>query len=221
MVLMFCCSAYGDDVIQKRDQMVARAGNLDSLLIIKLFSTMESDIKELKEQQTKYEEENSKLRKEILEQHNKHEKEISELKGRLEAQPKAVLAQVQFLEQRQLSAGERVKFTGTVSNVGEAYNAAQGYFAAPYDGTYLFTVSLCMVGGNYVEFHIVQDGTVRGEGFSGDTEWFTCPSSTVVTYMNTGSKVWVEIDRVHGGSVSKGHGISSFTAVFLNHFQNS
>lgn len=84
VVLIFCCSAYGDDVIQKRDQMVARAENLDSLLIIKLFSFMESDIKELKEQQTKYEEENSKLRKEILEQHNKHEKEISELKGRLE-----------------------------------------------------------------------------------------------------------------------------------------
>ena len=120
-----------------------------------------------------------------------------------------------------MSAGERVKFTGTVSNVGEAYNAAQGYFAAPYDGTYLFTVSLCMVGGNYVEFHIVQDGTVLGEGFSGDTKWFTCPSSTVVTYMNTGSKVWVEIERVHGGSINKAHGISSFTAVFLNNFQNS
>lgn len=173
------------------------AGYLEAQLILKLFSNMEKDIKDLRD-------------------------ELEDLKAKpVTDQPKAVLAQVQFLEQRQLSAGERVKFTGTVSNVGEAYNAAQGYFAAPYDGTYLFTVSLCMVGGNYVEFHIVQDGTVLGEGFSGDTKWFTCPSSTVVTYMNTGSKVWVEIERVHGGSINKAHGISSFTAVFLNNFQNS
>ena len=115
--------------------------------------------------------------------------------------------------------GDRLNFTSTVTNVGNAYDIQHGFFEAPYDGTYLFSVTLCTSPGNAVVFHIVQDDDNIREGFSGDSSWHTCGSSTAVTQMKSGSTVWVEIVRVNKGKMESAWGTSSFTGVFLNNYQ--
>ena len=120
--------------------------------------------------------------------------------------------------------GDKIYFTSTVANVGNAYDIHHGVFEAPCDGTYLFSVTLCTKSNNWVEFRIIQDGNTIREGFSGDSSWHTCGSSTVVTQMKSGSRMWVEIDRAHGGGsdhgiVNSDHGIPSLTGVFLNNYQ--
>ena len=118
-----------------------------------------------------------------------------------------------------LAAGARVKFSATIANIGKAYKTTQGYFEAPSDGTYLFTVHLCMKYDNLAEFRIVQDDEILAEGYPGDGNWNACDSATAVTYMRKGSKVWVELDRIRGGLISDDAGIPSFTGVFVNNFE--
>lgn len=205
LLIMLGCRAYGDAVIQQRDQVVARSGNVESFFIMKLLSTMESDIKELRDK--------------IKEQQSNYEEELKELKAKLEDQPTTVYAQIELRGYYTYTSHSRVKFTSTVANVGNAYNNVEGYFMAPYDGTYLFTVSFCVQLDNWVKFHIFQDHNIIYEGSTGDQDWHTCSSKTVVTYMMIGSKVWIETYAVRGGKVDSTHGIPSFTGVLLNTFQ--
>ena len=113
-----------------------------------------------------------------------------------------------------------VYFTTPVANVGDAYDAQHGYFEAPCGGTYLFSVTLCTDNDNWVVFRIIQDGKVLGEGHPGDSSWHACAPTTVVTLMEKGSKVWVDISKTfrENGILSSAVGIPSFTGVFLNNY---
>ena len=110
-------------------------------------------------------------------------------------------------------------FTCSEANVGNAYKTQDGHFEAPHDGTYLFSVTLCTAGDNWVVFRIVQESDILGEGHPGDSRWHACAPSTVFTQMKSGSSVWVEIDRVHKGTISSSYGMPSLTGVFLNNYQ--
>ena len=74
--------AHGEsDKEQDYNEVVARAGNLESRLIVNLFSTLQSDIRELRteirEQETKHEEKLEDIK-------IKHETEIKELNAKFE-----------------------------------------------------------------------------------------------------------------------------------------
>ncbi|MEW8547082.1 MAG: hypothetical protein AB2693_26505 [Candidatus Thiodiazotropha sp.] len=257
--VMFGYIAYGANDLEQGDKVMARSGNLESRLIVTLFSTMHSDIRELrteiKEQQAKHEEEIEELKttyeaemselnekienvEELEQLQAKHEAEIIELHAKIEGadiakfkeeiellkqecknKPKTVYAQVQLRGDHTLAADARVKFTATVANIGKAYKTAQGYFEAPYDGTYLFTVRLCMDVGNGMEFYIVQDDNILAEGLAGDEDWHACASATAATYMRKGSKVSVKSDRVGGRKITDVHATSVFTGVLVNDFK--
>ena len=131
-------------------------------------------------------------------------------------QPRTIFAQVQLLGTHIYKPRDKVYFTSTIANVGNAYKNQYGYFEAPCDGTYLFAVKLCTPSNNWVVFRIVQDGNILDEGFPGDPGWHACVSSTVVTEMKAGARVWVEIDRIMVGTISSSYGIPSFTGVLLN-----
>ena len=260
MVLILGYIAHGkNDIGQDHNIVAASAGNLEYRLIVNLFITMQSDIRdlrtEIRKQEANHEEKleevkikheaemeelkaefenaehleqlKSTFEEEILELKAKFENadiakltaEVEQLKKKWKDMPKTVFAQIQLRGEKRLTAGKRVKFTTTVANVGDAYKATEGYFEAPYDGTYLFTVSLCMDNGNWVEFRIVQDSNILAEGHPGDSDWHACGSATAATYMRKGSKVWVELDRVSGGRISDEAGITSFTGVFVNDFK--
>ena len=117
-------------------------------------------------------------------------------------------------------AKDRVYFTTTVANAGNAYDTQHGFFEAPYDGTYLFAVTMCTASGNHVDFFIMQDGNSIDKAISGDVDWYSCTSSTAVTMMKSGSRVWVEIGYVGGGTVASNYGIPSFTGVLLNNYKS-
>ena len=125
---------------------------------------------------------------------------------------------MQLLGTHVFKAGNRVYFTTPVANVGDAYDTQHGYFEAPCYGTYLFSVTLCTDSNNWVVFRIIQDGKVLGEGHPGDSSWHACASSTVVTLMERGSQVWVDISRIAKGTLASEAGIPSFTGVFLNNY---
>ena len=116
-------------------------------------------------------------------------------------------------------AGNRVYFTSTVANVGNAYDTRHGYFEAPYDGTYLFAVTLCTANYNWIIFQIVHESKSLSEVISGDADWHTCGSTTAVTQMKSGSKVWVKIKNLYGGKVESIDGIPSFTGILLNSYK--
>ena len=133
--------------------------------------------------------------------------------------PRTIFAQMQLLGAHTYQPGDRIYFSTTVANVGNAYDTRHGYFEAPCDGTYLFSVILCTSNDNWLIFKIVQDDNILGQGHPGDSSWNACAPSTVVTRMKRGSRVWVEMDRVKGGRTNSGGGIPSFTGVFLNNYQ--
>ena len=84
----------------------------------------------------------------------------------------------------------------------------------------MFAVTMCTSRSSHVDFVIVQDGNIIDKVVAGDADWNTCTSTTVVTQMQSGSRVWVEITRVEGGEVNSNYGIPSFTGVLLNNYKS-
>ena len=127
---------------------------------------------------------------------------------------------MQLLGSKVLREGDRVYFTSTVANIGNAYDTLRGHFEAPYRGTYLFTVQLCINAGNHVIAEIIQDGNVLAESLVGDGYYNTCSYTTAVTFMEPGSRVWAGVGALVGGTLSNGSsGKTSFTGVLLNNYQ--
>ncbi|WAR28855.1 hypothetical protein MAR_014559 [Mya arenaria] len=78
-----------------------------------------------------------------------------------------------------------------VTNVGKAYNAHDGAFVVPVNGTYAFAVSLFSQGKKYVGVEIVVNGDVKGEVFADSQEINDVHSSSasVVVDVNVGDHV--------------------------------
>ncbi|XP_052784562.1 complement C1q-like protein 4 [Mya arenaria] len=84
-------------------------------------------------------------------------------------------------------------FDVLVTNVGKAYNAHDGAFVVPVNGTYAFAVSLFSQGKKYVGVEIVVNGDVKGEVFADSQEINDVHSSSasVVVDVNVGDHVYV------------------------------
>ena len=114
------------------------------------------------------------------------------------------------------ASGHTVKFTTTIANVGDAFDINSGHFAAPVDGTYLFTVSMCTFTAVWAHFEIVQNGKHLTTGTVGDPHWGECGSATAVTYLTRGSHVWVETGRTIRGETITMAARHTFTGALLN-----
>ena len=93
-----------------------------------------------------------------------------------------------------LSSGQTLVFSSVISNIGSAYSSTTGKFTAPVNGTYSFTVQLCLAyTGRVQQFSIVLDGNIilaLYDSSSMHTTIRTLPS-TVPVYLKQGQKVWV------------------------------
>ena len=68
--------------------------------------------------------------------------------------------------QTSVGVGGRVVYTDVVSNIGEAYNAANGIFTAPFNGTYSFAMTT-MPSDNGEHFtQLVVNGDVQCTAYS-------------------------------------------------------
>ena len=82
-------------------------------------------------------------------------------------------------------------FTTVISNIGNSYSSSTGKFTAPVNGTYIFTVQLCVVNDYGAYFSLVLDGTTVTNFYDYDHDSTTTSSTTVPLFLKQGQKVWV------------------------------
>ncbi|WAR06938.1 HIP-like protein [Mya arenaria] len=82
-------------------------------------------------------------------------------------------------------------FDKVTINEGNAYNTLHGNFVAPYNGTYLFTVTSCAVGGHFNTLDILVDGTTFGSVRCGDTNYHECSTKVFIKALTAGDDVYI------------------------------
>ncbi|KAL4222615.1 hypothetical protein ACF0H5_018656 [Mactra antiquata] len=104
-----------------------------------------------------------------------------------------VLFKARYVKDVSPSTGETIIFTDIMINNGDGYDSNTGVFTAPVNGTYLFTIHLCLKGDKLLYYHIVHDNIVHtGGGFYGDKTHYFCHTADAVMYLSVGQKVWLE-----------------------------
>ena len=87
--------------------------------------------------------------------------------------------------------GQPVVFSSVISNIGNGYSSSTGKFTAPVNGTYSFTIQLCVRNDHYAYFSIVLDGTTVANFRHYEHDHATTSSTTVPLFLKQGQKVWV------------------------------
>ena len=94
------------------------------------------------------------------------------------------------------SSGQTLVFSSVLSNIGSGYDSSSGIFTAPVNGTYSFTVQLCVFNKNG-QFSLVLDGNVvmalqglRYNSYSYTNNYYTT-SGTVPLFLKSSQTVWV------------------------------
>ncbi|XP_052783266.1 complement C1q-like protein 4 [Mya arenaria] len=108
-----------------------------------------------------------------------------------------------------------------VTNVGRAYNAHDGAFVVPVNGTYVFAVSLFSQGNKFVCVELVVNGDVKGEVFADSEEIndYHSSSASIVVDVNVGDHVYVRrcADSTCGILSRASRGRTSFSGWFLKY----
>ena len=92
------------------------------------------------------------------------------------------------------TGGEVVPFTNERTNLGNHYDPSTSKFRCPFDGTYLFSVSVVSQPGKRMQAQIVKDGAilVRANADDGPTDnIYNQGSAFVITECAVGQMVWV------------------------------
>ena len=87
--------------------------------------------------------------------------------------------------------GQPVVFSSVISNIGNGYSSSTGKFTAPVNGTYSFTVQLCVTNDHGAYFGLVLDGTTVTNFHDYNYNGATTSSTTVPLFLKQGQKVWV------------------------------
>ena len=117
------------------------------------------------------------------------------------------------------SVNDVLRFTRILLNDNDVYDANTGEFKAPVDGTYTFTSSVCVNGDKYMYLQYLADDVVIGSFITGDKDWNSCTSSTVMSQLLKGQivKLYVAYKRGSGTIVrndEKGY-LSSFSGMLI------
>ena len=112
-----------------------------------------------------------------------------------EFQSQAIVPTVSFnVRKAKILAPFRYKvimFEHVIQNNGRAYDDVTGVFTAPYDGTYLFAVQVCLYEGEYGNVILVVDDKKNEILDVGDYEQntsYTSTSGTVIHWLAKGQK---------------------------------
>ena len=91
-----------------------------------------------------------------------------------------------------LPVDQPVVFSSVISNIGNGYNSSTGKFTAPVNGTYSFTVQLCVAYQKAAYFSVVLDDSIVTHIQYYDRYATTTTSTTVPLFLTQGQKVWVQ-----------------------------
>lgn len=92
---------------------------------------------------------------------------------------------------KRLPVKSKVIFKNIIFNIGGGYNSSTGYFTAPVDGTYSFSVHICALSNYNLDVEIVVEGvsyateSLRNSGL-------LCGAVNTFAVLARGQKVWVQ-----------------------------
>ena len=120
------------------------------------------------------------------------------------------------------SPGETIDFPHTTTNVGGHYSTATSEFTCPYNGFYMFSVSIMCDDEDDLVAQIMLDGTLLASAYADDLplsvhETHHQASQVVVTECVAGARVWIESGS-SGEIYSDSTRPASFSGVLLNQY---
>ena len=117
------------------------------------------------------------------------------------------------------SVNDVLVFTRVLLNDNAVYDANNGKYTAPVDGTFMFTVNVCTNGNEYLKLQLWAEDTVIGSFIAGDRDWSSCTASTAISQLHKGQIVKLVVVQRHGnGAIVNNHDIgylSSFAGILM------
>jgi hypothetical protein len=111
-----------------------------------------------------------------------------------------------------------IVFPVVLFNEGDAYSSETGKFTATTDGTYLFTVSFCVLYQKHLYVDIMVDGVPYTKTYIKDNDNLDCHAADTVAILEAGQSVWVQPSGGSSGNIIR-HSSSywnTFSGVLLH-----
>ncbi|XP_060554033.1 heavy metal-binding protein HIP-like isoform X2 [Ruditapes philippinarum] len=98
-------------------------------------------------------------------------------------------------------AGQVIVFPTVLFNEGDAYSNDTGEFTATTNGTYLFTIALCVQANKYLYVGIMVDGVAYTRtNIYGDAN-YGCHTADTIAVLKAGQSVWVQSSVSSSGNI--------------------
>jgi hypothetical protein len=97
--------------------------------------------------------------------------------------------------------GQVIVFPVVLFNKGDAYSSQTGKFTATTNGTYLFTIALCVFHNKYLYVDIMVDGVSYSKTFIRDNDTDDCDTADTVVVLKAGQSVWVQSSASASGNI--------------------
>ncbi|XP_045170493.2 coadhesin-like isoform X2 [Mercenaria mercenaria] len=115
-----------------------------------------------------------------------------------------------------VKSNQTIVFANTSLNEGNGYDNNTGVFTAPRDGTYLFTIQMCLYGQNYFHWAIMANDAELKKGYFGDGSYNKCYTADAVALLKAGDHVSVKSTTGSAKLLQDGDKWNTFTGVLLN-----
>ncbi|KAK7482253.1 hypothetical protein BaRGS_00026496 [Batillaria attramentaria] len=166
-----------------------------------------------------------KLREELMEQENAAlQLQLDNLAAKIDAATQSVsfLASIssQTAQASEFNSGERIAFTITHLNNGNAYDRDTGVFTAPVNGTYVFLANLQLHSSSPSRRNVYTILKLGGSDvltcYIAYDDYYDMGSCDVVLYMTAGQQVWLEIFSGGGGITLDSPSSSAFSGALIH-----
>ncbi|XP_060563387.1 heavy metal-binding protein HIP-like [Ruditapes philippinarum] len=97
--------------------------------------------------------------------------------------------------------GQVIVFPVVLFNEGDAYSSQTGKFTATTNGTYLFTIALCVQATKYLRVDIIVDDVAYTKTFIRDNDDVDCDTADTVSVLKAGQSVWVQPSGSSSGNI--------------------
>jgi hypothetical protein len=97
--------------------------------------------------------------------------------------------------------GQVIVFPTVLFNEGDVYSRQTGKFTATTNGTYLFTIDICVYGSKYLFVDIMVDGKAYTKKYIEDTDNVDCHTADTVAVLKAGQSVWVQPSDSSSGNI--------------------
>jgi len=105
----------------------------------------------------------------------------------------AVVVLVNDVSDQDVDTGKVIKFTSVVTNEGGAYDIGTGKFTAPYNGSYIFSTSVCAHISKWVAVTLMAaDREIGTTSIYNSATSATCSGVSGMTILSKGDQVWVQ-----------------------------